>query len=182
MKTKNGMKQLAVFMICFNCIFLPCLILILSGMVTLEVRGFAVDRNNRLYIGNAREISIFENGTKVQSIDPHTSRSYIFTINAEDRVLLSTSRTVYIMDLDGNILYSEPDRGADTYNQLSYKKRIFTSSAGDTYKLRNILGYLLIVKNGSQVVWSMGALSYIVMVAIGCCGIGMVIFILWFIG
>lgn len=179
--SKHDIKLLAVFSCCFFCVFLPCLLLILSGSVTLSVKGFAVDGNERLYVGNAKEISVFDAGIQVSSISPQTSRSYAFTITEEETILLSTSTKVYTMDLNGNILHYEEDPGADMYNQLSYGKKTFTTASGNTYKLRNILGWWVITKNGREVVWSMGLFSYMILVIVTFCAVAMFVFILYFI-
>ena len=177
MKNINGMKRLFIFMFCYVSVIIPCFLLILSGSVTLWINGFAVDKNGRLYIGNAKEIHVFEDGKQIKKLNPRTSRSYVFTITDDNTILLSTSSKVYSMDLEGNILHQKTDPGADTYNQLSYSKNNFITSTGDTYKLRNIIGWWVIVKNDSQIVWNMGLLSYLVLVAVSCCILGMLVYI-----
>lgn len=182
MKHIHNSKHLVAFFFCYNIIVIPCLLLILSGSVTLWINGFAVDRAGCLYIGNAKDICVFEDGTLIRKLSPCTSRSYVFTITEDNNILLSTSSKVYTMDIEGNLLHTEDDPGADVYNQLSYSKRRFVTSTGDEFKLRNILGWWIIVKNDAQIVWNMGLLSYIVFAAISCCTTGLIIFILRYIG
>ena len=98
----------------------------ITGTVQLSISSFAVDSKDRLYVGTTKEISIYEHGEMVGSINPKTSRTYRFTITEEDTILLSTSDKIYIMDLEGNVLETKEDLGADVYNQLSYKKKTFS--------------------------------------------------------
>ncbi len=164
---------LAVFCLCLGCVLFPCLGLIISGTASLSISGFAVDDSDRLYIGASKEIRVYEDGKQIGSISPHTSRAYIFTITDGDTILLSTSTTVYRMDLDGNVLETKDDAGADTYNQLSYRKRRFVSENGDTYEIASKLGRTAIIKNKNTVVYQMDALSYAVKLLVIICFLAM---------
>ena len=154
----HGTLSLAVVSILLFCAIFPCLLLVITGTVQLSISSFAVDSKDRLYVGTTKEISIYEHGEMVGSINPKTSRTYRFTITEEDTILLSTSDKIYIMDLEGNVLETKEDLGADVYNQLSYKKKKFTSPNGDVYKLHN-LGRSKITKNDTEVVFQMSGLS-----------------------
>lgn len=173
---KHAVVPLAVFAPFLFCVLLTCLILVLTGTATLTVSGFAVDDANRLYVGTTKGICVYEEGKLVDNINPKTSRTYMFTITEDDNILLSTSTKIYIMDLNGNVLETKDDSGADVYNQLSYKKRKFTTDKGDVYKLSNF-GWTKIVKNSTEVVYQIDALSFSVKVAIAVCGIALIAFI-----
>lgn len=165
--------SLAVFCLCLGVVLFPCLGLIISGTANLSISGFAVDHADRLYIGASNEIRVYEEGKQIGSISPHTSRGYIFTITDGDTILLSTSTTVYLMDLDGNVIETKEDAGTDTYNQLSYRKRRFVSQNGDTYEIASKLGRTTIIKNNNTVVYQMDTLSYTVKLLVIICFIAM---------
>lgn len=154
-----------------------CIILLISGTATLSISGFAVDDYDRLYVGTAKAISVYEGGKLAYEIDPQTSRTYRFTIDDNGKLLLSTSTKIYIMDLEGNILETKEDSGADTYNQISYRKNKFISQKGDKYRLINF-GRAKIVKNGTQTVYQIDGLSFSVMVSMLVCTVGLLFFLL----
>lgn len=154
-----------------------CIILLISGTATLSISGFAVDDYERLYVGTAKAISVYEDGKLAYKIDPQTSRTYRFTIDDNGKLLLSTSTKIYIMDLEGNILETKEDSGADTYNQISYRKNEFVSQKGDKYRLINF-GRAKIVKNGTQTVYQIDGLSFSVMVSMLVCTVGLLFFLL----
>ena len=160
-------KTIVVVSIVLFCVSLVSLLLLFSGKVSLSVFGFAVDNANRIYVGTEKEISIIERGEKIGSISPNTSRTYAFTITEDETILLSTSTKVYTMDMDGNILSTAEDTGADIYNQLSRQKKKFISAKGDQYRLINMLGWTRILKNDIDVVYQIDVLSYIVKLLLG---------------
>lgn len=172
-------RMLAIFSAILSCIVLCCLILLFSGVVNISVSGFAVDSSNRLYVGTAKQIHVYEGSRMVNSISPHTSRAYAFTIIEDENILLSTSTTVYVMDLNGNILSTADDHGADVYNQISYHKRKFVSANGDVYRLTNILGRTQILKNDSELVFQIDVLSYIVKLLLICSFVSVFVFGFW---
>ena len=159
---------LAVVSIFLFCAIIPCLFLVITGTVQLSISSFAVDSKDRLYIGTIKGINIYDNCEFVGSINPKTSRTYRFTITEDDKIVLSTSDKIYLMDLEGNVLETKDDLGADVYNQLSYKKRTFTSPNGDVYKLHSF-GRTKITKNDNEVVFQISRLStatkYILLIA-----------------
>ena len=156
-----------------------CLVLLFTGVASIPIFGFAVDNSDYLYVGTAKQICVYEDRNVINTISPHTSRSYVFTINEEGNILLSTSTKIYTMELNGNILSTEDDHGADVYNQISYHKRMFISANGDTYRLTNILGRTQILKNDSEVVFQMDVLSYIVKLLLSCSFISVFVFGIW---
>lgn len=181
MKKTNGRSivVLAVFSMCFFCIVLTCLMLIISGTATLSISGFAVDNVDKLYIGKHKEIQIFEDGKLINSIRVPTSRTYVFTIQEGNKLLLSTSTKIYVMDLDGNILETKEDLGADTYNQISYRKRTFISDSGDTYKLSNLFGQTRVIKNNTDLVYQIDGCSFVVKVLVVICFVAMFGLAIW---
>lgn len=151
-KSKN---YILLFIACLTyfMIVLTGIILMINGTVVLSICGFAVDSQDRIYIGTANEIRVYEYGEFTNSINPQTSRSYRFTITDDDYILLSTSTKVYRMDLNGQIVDTEDDPGASVYNQISYGRRKFVSKKGDTYRLSSIFGWTEITKNNTETVY-----------------------------
>lgn len=159
--------SLAIVSVILFCTITPFLFLVITGAVQLSISSFAVDSKDCLYVGTRKGISIYDNFEYVGAINPKTSRTYMFTINEADQIVLSTSDKIYLMDLDGNVLDTKDDLGADVYNQLSYKKWTYTSQNGDVYKLN--IGCSKITKNGNEVVFQIDGLStatkYILLIA-----------------
>lgn len=183
MKSKyQAIRVIAVACLCWFCILIPCIILIATGTVTLSISNFAVDSNDRVYIGKEREILIYQNNRIVGSIEPPTSRSYAFTVTEDDTILLSTASNVYLLDLNGSVLNKEPEIGTTTFNELQRNRKEFLSVKGDFYQMRGNLLRTRIVKNGSEVVFQISVLSVIVKYLLVLSVIGMYIFIvLWLI-
>jgi hypothetical protein len=83
------------------------------------------------------------------------------------------------MDLDGNILETKEDLAADTYNQISYRKRTFISDSGDTYKLSNLLGQTRVIKNNTDLVYQIDGCSFVVKVLVVICFVAMFGLAIW---
>ena len=176
---KKEYKFLAFVCIPYFWVVMSCLMLIFSGVATPFISGFAVDKSNRLYVGTQNEIRVYADGLLVDTIDSKTSRTYVFTINEDEKIILSTSTDIYTMDLDGNVLDNQTDPGADMYNQITYRKREFLSHNGDEYKLVGTLGWTRIIKNGKETVYRISLLSFVVKVLLAVCGVALVAFTLW---
>ena len=172
-------KMLDCFCPAIGIVVLVCLILILSGTANPAVRGFAGDDSGRVYVGVSRQIYVYENGTLVDEIFPNTSRSYAFTITADDQILLSTSTKVFLLDLAGNVLDTREDPGADTFNQIMYSKARFVAENGDIYRISSILGWTKITKNGAVTVWQNDMLSYTVKLLLAASMFSTMGFIFW---
>lgn len=96
-------------LIIYLVIFFPIIILVLfttsTGKACVSFRGFAVDREENLYLGNAAEIDVLNSqGKFIKNICVPTSRGYEFTITHENEILISTSDYLYYMDLNGNLI------------------------------------------------------------------------------
>jgi Sec-independent protein secretion pathway component TatC len=83
------------------------------------------------------------------------------------------------MDLEGNILTSREDPGADIYNRIRYNWAEFTSSNNNTYKLTDFWGWTRIVRNDAEVVYQIDPLSYTVKVLLFCSVVSAFAFVLW---
>lgn len=174
-------KNMVFFIVPWAVTMFICVVLVLGNFVTLSINSFAVDSQDRLYIGIPEEIRVYEADTLVDCLPAHTSRSYVFTIAENDTILLSTSTKIYIMDLSGNVLSEKDDIGADTYNQMQYKRKNFVSSNGDSYQLKSVFGRTKIVKNGTTTVFQISTFSAIVKYLLGICCLASIAFAGWII-
>ena len=141
-------------------VVLPCLILIATGVVSTEIKCFAIDSTDRIYVGRARKIDVYEDGVLVDSFSAKTAKAYAFTILPDDTILLSTSTIVYSMDLEGNVLNSYTDTG--TYDTLRGESEVFTTQSGDVYKLKGKFVWPRIVKNSDEVVYKISIGAFII--------------------
>lgn len=155
---------------------LICSILIYTGTASPFISCFAVDSDNRVYVGQHNRIDVFDNGVLVNSIFSKTSRGYVFTVIEDDTIQLSTSTTVYTMDLDGNIISSCEDKGSHVYNQIQKIKFSSITTKDGTYCLRGIFGWTRIVKNNAIVVYQLSPLSFAVKITLYTLAFSLVIF------
>ena len=141
------MKHLAYFsIISLLVLFFVMLIsisLIGSGTVVTSYEGFALDSNENLYLGVYGKINVYKDGSLLYSVDAHTLRAYAFTIQ-NDKILLSDAETVYIMDLNGNVISSYEDADTSLFNKLKKDKNSFSLN-GNTYKIQKNFGRSRIV-------------------------------------
>ena len=174
---KSYVHYFPILAVCCSCIIFTCLILAVTGTITTSISGFGVDNCNRLYIGTQTEIQVFEDGEIINRIPTPTSRAYVFTIQGGNSIVLSTSTNIYVMDLNGEILETEEDPGADMYNQISYRKRKFVSTNGDVYRLSQMLGRTKIIKNNSDVVYQIDGASLVAKIVLAMCFIVMFVYL-----
>ena len=90
-RMKNWEKTVGIFLLIMCPIVISVLVSFISGSAISEYMGFAVDSSERLYVGTNAGIEVYENGVKVKTIDPPSSRSYAFTI--EDEKIISKLQT-----------------------------------------------------------------------------------------
>lgn len=156
-------KALMIYAPVAGLVVLFCLYMIFSGKVSLSMNGFAVDKNEYLYIGKEYTIEVYKNEKLLRTINPQTSSAYIFTILNGDTILLSTSTKVYTMDLYGNVLSEKEDDMTKVYNDLQKAKKEFVAVNGEKYHLQNTFGRTYI-SNDTDVVYEMPILDYIVLI------------------
>ena len=156
-------KALMIYAPVAGLVVLFCLYMIFSGKVSLSMNGFAVDKDECLYIGKEYTIEVYKNDELLRTINPQTSRAYIFTILNGDTILLSTSTKVYTMDLYGNVLSEKEDDMTKVYNDLQKAKKEFVAVNGEKYHLQNTFGRTYIIKD-SNVIYEMPLLDYIVLI------------------
>lgn len=135
-------------------------LLISTGKVSMSCNNFAVDASGKLYVGKKYSIEVYENGDLIKTINPLSSRTYAFTIQNDNTILLSTSSIEYLLDLKGNIISSKEDVGSSTYNKIK-KNNSFVSTSGKTYELKSCFGKYSIVCD-NIIVYEMPKFDYII--------------------
>ena len=146
-------------------IMLICIILLVSGNVSLSTYSFALDSAGKLYVGKESKLEVYSNETLIMTIFPMTTKGYLFTIKNDDTILLSDASTVYIMDLTGTVLSQREDRFSETFSTLDNSKKTFVTKNGHNYQKRSIWGRDVIVHvfgNDEIVIYRMPLLDYIV--------------------
>ena len=130
-------------------VLLICVPLLLFGCISLSFRGYGVDSAGNLYVGRDHKINVYDNGELVNTIQRFTDRSYAFTIMENDTILLSTSTTIYRMDLSGTTILEEyPDSNSEMFYELLRQKYAPKNTAADKYTAARIWGKLTIKQNG----------------------------------
>lgn len=139
-----------------------CMFLMVSGTVSLFLHGYGIDSSGNLYLGKDTKIEKYYEGAQIATINPQTSRGYVFTIQRDDTILLSTASTVYILDLNGDILSQTEDTGTKIYNELQSEKKFFVASDGTRYKQYSVLGRAMIANEDGEIIYIMPLLDYTV--------------------
>ena len=153
-------KTYILFVLAFT--ILPPFLLysILCIFPKMTWHGFGVDSNGRIYTGQTGKITVHMNQQPVDTISIPKYRTYYFTVQEEDTVLIADATEVDIYDLSGNLLDSYKDPGPSKYNELQWTKTIHTSS-GDTYRLRSFLGFHTVIKNSETIVYRTSTSDYL---------------------
>lgn len=167
-------KLLAAFAIPHASVLFFCLIMILSNLATPFINGFAVDSAGQVYVGEMNTIRVMQDRKTLDSIWMG-SFTYTFTIDSNDHILVAYPTCYDLMDREGNILETTDDPHAIVYSQLQRNNSRFLSENGDQYKKTEIFGWIRIVKNDSEVVYSISLFSYIVKSLMYVCVLSMFI-------
>ena len=170
-------KILILLLIIVFPVFMVSILLTITGAITTSYSGFAVDSYERIYVGTESEIEVYDKGLLLKTISPKTSRGYAFTIQEDNTILLSTSTTVYVMDLDGNVINEYDDVGTKTFNMLQREKKTYVAENGSTYYLKNKMGRIEIVNDNNDVLYKMPILDYIIKLLLFFSSVIAVIFI-----
>lgn len=151
---------------CLACtlLFGVCNILVITGAVSYGFSGFGVDSAGRLYVGRGHKIEVYENQKEIYTIKKGTSRGFVFTVQKDDTILLASSNNVYVMDLRGTTtLKSWDESSLTTHKDLHAGRFLYQTDSGNVYTASKILGFLTI-SCGSNVVYTMPLLDYIIMI------------------
>lgn len=172
-KEEKKTLELAAFVIPHVLVLAICMVLMLSGAASpFWNYGFGVDSAGKVYVGENRKISIIENGEKVGSI-PTWPGSYYVTVDEQDHVRIITYSKIRVLTLSGNVIEVIEESNSKEYAHISrYWKSVETPS-GDVYKVVNSFGWPRIVKNGTETVYRMSALSFAVKCLLGLVSISM---------
>lgn len=158
-------KNLLSFAFCVVVILFLSLGLIMSNTVYINWNGFGIDSEERVYIGNNSKIDVYQNGGYIGSISLPPYRTYSFTIQGNDTILLSNSLDVYNYDLSGAELSSRPDDQCTLYNQFKQKSS-HVSIKGVRYMRKNFLLRYSVIKEDGTIVYQMPLFDYVVKLAL----------------
>lgn len=168
-------KTVAVFLLIMCPIVIFVLVSFISGKAISQYVGFAVDSSERLYVGTNAGIEVYENGVKVKTIEPPSSRSYVFTIE-DEKIVSSVGDAICIFSLDGELLERYED-SFDNFLKMKSNSTGFVSPSGKEYGSKNTLGYYKIMQ-GDKCVYAMPLFSYIVNVLFVACIICILSFVI----
>jgi len=135
------------------------LLLTAFSQTSLDYRGFAVDSNDRVYVGLPSRIDVYESNGRLS----HTlfyrqlSRSYTFSIDA-DTLYISDSSTCKSYSLDGTLMESFERNEPYTYDELQKRSKHSFTADNNTYRIR-WLGRLSVIRNSQDVLWQETAMS-----------------------
>jgi len=124
-------------------IFSGLLFYIVRGAADSQWYGFGVDSIGRVYIGKPMQIDVYQDGVFLSSIEIPKSRTYYFTVQEDDTILLSTSVDAYIFDFSGRELSCKPDKRCSIYNRLQWLREVETGN-GEHFYFRESFGRRII--------------------------------------
>lgn len=137
---------------------------VLTGISMIKndkITGFAVDDEDRLYIGKNSRIEVYDSGTIEKTISSVTNRGYSFTIK-DGEILILTGSALYHLDLEGNVKSSELFSGIGRKDLGKF----FEDSNGNCYELKKTLGRTLIMKNENEKIFQEPLNDYILKCAV----------------
>lgn len=143
-----------------------------TGVVSLVTHSFAVDSSGKLYVGKDSKIEVYRDGSLLYKIT-NLPRGFFFTIETDDTIFLSDGSTVYVMDLNGNILSQREDQNGESQIGLLNKKT-YISKNGEEYLKRSNWGRVEIVhfvNDDDIVIYKMPLLDYTVLILAWVLGI-----------
>lgn len=140
-------------------IFLLCFILTLVSIIKNDkIIGFAIDSENRIYIGKNSIIEVYNEGVIENVIHSVTSRGYTFTIK-DEKIVIFTGTKLYYLDLNGNVIDSEDFTGIEPKELRGGKT--FEDSKGNYYELKKSFGRSQIIENDSKIIFQEPLSNYI---------------------
>ena len=169
---RREMKYIAIFAIPHVCVIYFCLIMIFLNLAAPFLNGFAVDSKGRVYVGENKTINIYQDCIKVGSIDLE-GETYAFAIVQNDHILVAYTSEVCLLDSFGKVLERKEDSYAQTFNEIQSKRRSSVTVGGDRYKKVDSFGWTRIIRNGSEVVYRLNVLSFVVKCLIVLCTVSM---------
>ena len=128
--------------------------------------GFGVDSSGSVYIGTdnyvGKEavINVYRNGEYVRSVPVPPNRTYSFTVQDDDTILVSISGNVYVLDLSGAVISHQADSRNSLLIDLERNKEVINAN-GEHFFYRSILGYRTILSEDGDVLWRMPLGDYL---------------------
>ena len=174
------MKHIALFVLLHACIILFFLFVMFADLATPFISGFAADSKGRVYIGENNKIAIYQDEQLVHTI-ALKGQNYVFTVDSNDQILVAYPSRVYRLDINGNILDMKDDANSTMYSQLQQHGQTFSAANGTLYKKVEPFGWTKIVKNETEVVYSISTFSFFVKWLINLCALSMFINGAWLI-
>lgn len=132
--------------------------------LTTSYEGFAVDREENIYIGRYTHIYVISpEGEVLRMIDARTNRGYKFTIK-KNTIFILASTSLYKLDLFGEELEEPVDYySLETGQKPSFSYRRFISDDGTKYIMRSPLFRTTIYRlsdSGAEPVFQMPPVEY----------------------
>ena len=151
---KGGfMKKNYILYLIAALIFFPYLIYsIIVVFPNNQWHGFGVDSSQIVYIGKPDRIDRFENCVACDPIPLPHYRTYYFTVQENDTILVSNATRIDLYSLSGTQIDTFPDKNSSTYNELQWTKK-FQAPDGDTYRVKSLLGFRIILRNNKEIVY-----------------------------
>lgn len=117
-----------------------------------KYNGFAVDKQERIYIGTSTRLLVVQDGKEIGQIDLAPIRGYTFTIERGEFIYVDTTSHLAIYNLNGSLRSRIPQ----SQKVVHTSKSQFTSINNVTYTCKNVLDCIVISKasvNGMEVVY-----------------------------
>jgi hypothetical protein len=128
------------------------LLLLFTGNAAMDINGFGVDSQGRMYIGRLHQIDIYVDGEKQDTIQIPKYRVWTFSVQEDDTILLSDAKVAYTMDLSGNIISEADDSSARTYAGLWPRTKI-TGNDGKLYRVFGLWRTQIVCVENNEVVY-----------------------------
>lgn len=146
-------KEYILYLFLFTCIFLfPFLLYsIIVVMPNSTWHGFGVDSSERIYVGKYDEIICYKDGEILSSFSIPKYKNYYFTVQDDDTICVCNTTDIDIYNLSGDLIDTH-EENTSMYTTLQWKKSTQTPN-GDTYRVKNILGFRTILKNEQKIVY-----------------------------
>ena len=140
----------------------------LTGKYTISYNGFAVDKNENIYVGFTEgKIKVFKDNKYVKTVFSGTNRGYDFTIVDGDKIYVYIAPKGYFLDLDGKRIECQEE--FDSIYIYRPKKSEFVFDDNIIYKQKFNMGRTKIIKISDDItetVYEMPLNDYIVKIIV----------------
>ena len=159
---KGFFRKALIFSLIAGPIWFISMLSVMTDTITIKYDGFALDSNGLLYVGEAKGIAVYDDGEFVKTVYRMDALVWAFTIH-DDKLYISTAKTIMVMDLSGNIIEIIDDSEAKAGDRLYGQRNVFVTDDA-SYIATNRFGYYKIAKhnNGeSETIFQMPQLDII---------------------